>query len=126
MPLYNSINQENPREKPILTDVEAVKQSGFNILNTDRGERFFRPDIGADLEDPIFSLLPKDEQDSGSFKLAHIAELAIKRHEPRLIVDLGKTRVAYLYHENAYDLILAYKVLGLSREYESLRTKIGR
>jgi|TARA_B100000073_G_C23705109_1_gene561966 hypothetical protein len=64
------------------TDAAAVKQAVKNLLLTNRGEKPFQPDFGADLNEVLFNL---DTEFDPDFVQDLIAE-AIKNFEPRALV----------------------------------------
>ena len=64
------------------TDAAAVKQAVRNLLLTNRGEKPFQPDFGADLNEVLFNL---DTEFDPDFVQDLIAE-AIKNFEPRALV----------------------------------------
>ena len=63
-------------------DAAAVKQAVKNLLLTNRGEKPFQPDFGADLNEVLFNL---DTEFDPDFVQDLIAE-AIKNFEPRALV----------------------------------------
>ena len=63
-------------------DAAAVKQAVKNLLLTNRGEKPFQPDFGADLNEVLFNL---DTEFDPDFVQDLIAE-AIKNFEPRAFV----------------------------------------
>lgn len=64
-------------------DIEAVKTSVKNILNTNKGEKLFKPDFGANLKGLLFELI--NPSTKLLIKRRIIEE--IQRWEPRVIVD---------------------------------------
>lgn len=64
------------------TDAAAVKQAVKNLLLTNRGEKPFQPEFGADLNEVLFNL---DTEFDPDFVQDLIAE-AIKNFEPRALV----------------------------------------
>tara|TARA_B000000557_G_scaffold44256_1_gene32963 strand:+ start:35 stop:472 length:438 start_codon:yes stop_codon:yes gene_type:complete len=64
------------------TDAAAVKQAVRNLLLTNRGEKPFQPDFGANLNEVLFNL---DTEFDPDFVQDLIAE-AIKNFEPRALV----------------------------------------
>lgn len=73
-PITNSVG--------IKRDVEAVKQSVINILNTNRGERPFRPTFGADIRSYLFENFDPVTQSL----LEEQIRIALGNHEPRVRV----------------------------------------
>ena len=54
--VYSDLNQLNAPNNELVFDMDSVYQSIGNILQTERGERFFRPDFGADLGRLLFEI----------------------------------------------------------------------
>jgi phage baseplate assembly protein W len=64
-----------------LTNSEAVKRSVRNLILTQRGERFFQPNIGSNIQSILFEPM----SDYTSDVLKELIIEAIKNHEPRAI-----------------------------------------
>jgi phage baseplate assembly protein W len=88
-------------------DVNAVKQSIKNLLMTQRGERLFQPEVGADLYQILFE--PMDPLTTDALK--DVIVECIKNFEPRVVlqgVDINPN-----YDRNEYDISLYFYVVGL-------------
>lgn len=107
--VYSDLNQRGAPENEKVFDLDAVYQSIENILQTDRGERFFRPDFGADLNRVLFEL---NDPDTESMVEKLIVD-AIERWDSRLQVDYARTSVERIPDDNTLKLNLAFKVQGL-------------
>ncbi len=112
--LYSDPNQYNPKVKPLLTDIESVYQSLYNLLGTSKGERLFRPDFGIELDDLLFQIGTNGD---ASFAVLNLILSDIRRFEPRVIPDFSKSAVTPNIDENGYDLTLAFQIQGLGVEY---------
>lgn len=64
-------------------DIEAIKTAVRNILNTNKGEKLFKPEFGADLKGLLFELITPSSR--LLIKRRIIEE--VQRWEPRVIVD---------------------------------------
>jgi phage baseplate assembly protein W len=64
-----------------LTNSEAVKRSVRNLILTQRGERFFQPNIGSNIQNILFEPI----SDYTSDVLKELIIETIKNHEPRAI-----------------------------------------
>ena len=82
--IYKDLNlgfQQNTATKDIqkLTDVEAVKRSVRNLINTNHYERPFHPEIGSNLRAMLFELITP--------QMTHVIskqiDLLIRNYEPR-------------------------------------------
>lgn len=90
----------------IKKDIEAIKQSVLNILSTNRGERPFMPDFGANIGaylfenvDPVMISLIEEE-----------IRLSLGNYEPRVKV-LG-VDVDDLSDQNAINIRLEFEILS--------------
>lgn len=63
-------------------DAAAVKQAVKNLLQTNRFEKPFKPDFGADLRGLLFELADGETED----EIREQIEGSIRRYEPRVVV----------------------------------------
>ena len=108
MPIYSDVNSINPKDKPLLTDVEAIYQSLFNILDTTKGEVLFFPEDGIDLEDELFELM----DDTAELRILGQIIDAIEANEPRVAIDFQGTKVTANESENEFSLFLKFDIPG--------------
>lgn len=109
MPIYSDLNSLNPAVKPLLTDVQAIYQSLYNLFNTRPGERIFLPEFGFALEDELFEVI----DDITTVAVFRIVNEAISRWEGRVIIDTSRTVVTPVPDENKYELELYFSILGI-------------
>lgn len=110
--VYTDLNQRGAPENELVFDLDSVYQSIDNILQTERGERFFRPDFGADLGRLLFEV-----NDTATESMVEkIVVDAIERWDDRLQVDYGRTSVTRLPDDNTLQLSLAFTVQGLPQQ----------
>jgi phage baseplate assembly protein W len=88
MHTYNDINLnflKHPSTEDVVRkyDLDAIRTSVRNILNTKRGEKLFKPDFGADLYGLLFEPLSPPTRLMARRKVVE----AIARWEPRVIVE---------------------------------------
>jgi phage baseplate assembly protein W len=57
MAIYTDLALLNPTTAALITDLSAIYQAVFALLNTRKGERLFMPDAGNSLEDSLFDLV---------------------------------------------------------------------
>jgi phage baseplate assembly protein W len=88
------------------TNVEAVKRSLRNLLSTDKGERLFSPDFGANIKQYLFE--PADSVTRENLKVS-ISE-AIKNYEPRAYVDA--INISLSNDEHTYTIDIIFKVIN--------------
>ena len=86
--LYTDLNlnfAKNPATKDIskLKDVEAVKRSVRNLILTNRFERPFHPEIGADISALLFENMSPITQQLLTDRIRDVLET----YEPRAVLD---------------------------------------
>ena len=89
-----------------LSDVEAVKRSVRNLINTNHYERFFRPELGSGLRGLLFE--PVNEITTQFIK-QKIIEL-LNFYEPRII--LTSVIVNNQMDANAYSVRISFNIIG--------------
>ena len=82
--IYKDLNldfQQNSATKDIqkITDVEAVKRSVRNLINTNHYEKPFRPEVGSNLRAMLFELISPQMNHAISKEI----DLLIRNYEPR-------------------------------------------
>ena len=82
--IYKDLNldfQQNTATKDIqkITDVEAVKRSVRNLINTNHYEKPFRPEVGSNLRAMLFELISPQMNHAISKEI----DLMIANYEPR-------------------------------------------
>jgi len=94
----------------VKRDVEAVKQSIINILSTNRGERPFIPDFGANIRSYLF-----ENFDGVTASLVEEQiRVALANYEPRVrVLDLS---VEGLPDRNAMRIQLEFEILSPAAE----------
>ena len=95
-----------------LTDVEAVKRSVRNLINTNHYERFFRPELGSGLRGLLFE--PVNEITTQFIK-QKIIEL-LNFHEPR--IRLTSVNVSNQLDRNAYSVRISFHIIGTQTPVE--------
>jgi len=109
--IYKDLNldfQQNTATKDIqkLLDVESVKRSVRNLINTNHYERFFRPELGSGLRGLLFE--PVNEITTQFIK-QKIIEL-LNFYEPRII--LTSVIVNNQMDANAYSVRISFNIIG--------------
>ena len=90
-----------------ITDVEAVKRSVKNLINTQFYERPFHPELGCGVRDMLFeNYTPM----TGIFMRRKIEEV-IRNYEPR--ANLTSIQVNEQMDRNAIDVVVNFYVLNL-------------
>lgn len=85
---------------------ESVKRSIKNILLTNRGERFFNPTFGSDINDILFeNISPVTES-----LLREYIETAISNNEPRC--KLHEVLVYATEDDNAYSVTIVFSTIN--------------
>ena len=100
--------QQNSATKDIqkLTDVEAVKRSVRNLINTNHYEKPFHPEIGSNLRAMLFENITP--------QMNHIisknVELLIRNYEPRC--RLVQVNTQPMFDRNAYACQISFYVVN--------------
>ena len=90
-----------------ITDVEAVKRSVKNLINTQFYERHFHPELGCGVRDMLFeNYTPM----TGIFMRRKIEEV-LSNYEPR--ASLSSIQVNAQMDRNAIDVVVNFYVLNL-------------
>jgi phage baseplate assembly protein W len=114
------------RANPITGDIalkrddEAVKQSVLNILSTNRGERPFDPDFGANIRnqlfenfDPIVKQLIEDD-----------VRTALRNYEPR--VRVLNVRVGAKPDQNSIDISVEFEIQSPEQTVTTVNFSVER
>lgn len=86
------------------TEAAAVKQAVRTLLNTNRFEKPFKPDFGADIQGLLFELA--DDETGG--ELIERIKNTIETYEPRAAVR--SLDVSVSADENSVDILLVYQI----------------
>jgi len=98
----------NKNDLALYTNEEAVKNSIRNLLLTNRGERFFNPDLGSDIR----SLLFENMSTVTSNNLKVLVTNTIENYEPR--AELLDVSVVPDFENNAYAITIVFNVINNS------------
>jgi phage baseplate assembly protein W len=109
--VYKDLNldfQANIATKDItkITDIEAVKRSVRNLINTNHYEKPFHTEIGANLRAMIFELITTQMNHVISKQI----ELLIKNYEPRC--RLVQVNTQPNFDRNAYTCTISFYVVN--------------
>ena len=109
--IYKDLNlgfQQNTATKDIqkLTDVEAVKRSVRNLINTNHYEKPFHPEIGSNLRAMLFENITPQMNHVIS---KHI-EMLIKNYEPRC--RLVQVNTQPMFDRNGYACQISFYVVN--------------
>ena len=109
--IYKDLNlnfEKNTVTKDIqkITDVEAVKRSVRNLINTNHYEKPFHPEIGSNLRAMLFENLTPQMNHLISKQI----ELLTKNYEPR--VRLVQVNAQPSYDRNGYLATISFYVLN--------------
>ena len=109
--IYKDLNldfEKNTVTKDIqkITDVEAVKRSVRNLINTNHYEKPFHPEIGSNLRAMLFENLTPQMNHLISKQI----EMLIRNYEPR--VRLVQVNAQPSYDRNGYLATISFYVLN--------------
>ena len=103
-PVTNDVNK--------LTDVEAVKRSVRNLINTNHYERPFHPEIGSDVRAMLFEPMTPLNALNLQRKVAEV----LNNFEPR--IDLQQVLANPNIDNNSYELKIMFYVVGSNSPVE--------
>ena len=109
--IYNDLNldfQQNTATKDIqkITDVESVKRSVRNLINTNHYEKPFRPQVGSNLRGMLFELISPQMNHAISKEI----DLLIANYEPRCrLVEVSSNPAI---DRNAYEVTISFYVVN--------------
>ena len=109
--IYKDLNldfEKNTVTKDIqkITDIEAVKRSVRNLINTNHYEKPFHPEIGSNLRAMLFENLTPQMNHLISKQI----EMLIKNYEPR--VRLVQVSAQPSYDKNGYLATISFYVVN--------------
>ena len=115
--IYKDLNlnfQKNTATKDIqkLTDVEAVKRSVRNLINTNHYEKPFHPEIGSNLRAMLFENMTPQMNHIISKNI----ELLIKNYEPRC--RLVQVNTQPMFDRNGYACQISFYVVNYPEPVE--------
>ena len=115
--IYKDLNlgfQKNTATKDIqkLTDVEAVKRSVRNLINTNHYEKPFHPEIGSNLRAMLFENITPQMNHIISKNI----ELLIKNYEPRC--RLVQVNTQPMFDRNGYACQISFYVVNYPEQVE--------
>ena len=109
--IYSDLNldfQQNTATKDIqkITDVESVKRSVRNLINTNHYEKPFRPQVGSNLRAMLFELISPQMNHAISKEI----DLLIRNYEPRCrLVEVSSNPQI---DRNAYAVTISFYVVN--------------
>lgn len=115
--VYRDINldfEKHPLTGDIIaaTDVEAIKKSLRNLVQTDLYDCPFNPDKGTSIRGSLFENFSPFTAD---FIRAKIAEM-VDRYEPR--VELQQINIYQREEQHALEVSIYFKIIELNRQEE--------
>lgn len=111
--VYSDINPDNPFDKSLIENAEAVLYALTNIFSTDQDERLFNLDVTANLNDLLFEPI---SDEITSLIYARVVN-AIQRFEPRVQLNNQNSWVIPNYDANEYIAYFEFTIIGLQGTY---------
>lgn len=111
--VYSDINPDNPFDKSLVENAEAVLCALTNIFSTDQDERLFNLDVTANLNDLLFEPI---SDEITSLIYARVVN-AIQRFEPRVQLNNQNSWVIPNYDANEYIAYFEFTIIGLQGTY---------
>jgi phage baseplate assembly protein W len=109
--IYSDVNETNPKSDPVLKNVKSVDQALDNLIFTDPGERFFRPEIGVGIDDIIFEYIDLET----NISLFVLTSARIKRFEPRVRPKFAGSKFTNI-DNNIFGFTIKNEIQGLGGE----------
>ena len=115
--IYSDLNLDflqNTATKDIqkIEDVEAVKRSVRNLINTNHYEKPFRPEVGSNLRAMLFELYSPQM----SHAISKEIDLLIKNYEPRARLVNVKTNSDP--ERNGYEVSISFYVVNFPEQVQ--------
>jgi phage baseplate assembly protein W len=101
------------------TDAEAARRSLRNLILTNRGERFYKPNLGSNIN----SLLFEQPNDVITEQISSLIKECIERYEKR--VFLQAVNVSYEESDSSYNVDVYFSVINNTNTY-NLNIKLDR
>ena len=89
------------------TNVEAVKQSIRNLIQTNKGERLFQPDLGGDVRKMLFENFTPHT----IITTQEIIKETVRSHEPR--ADLIAVNITQTLDEHEIQIQIVFRVVNV-------------
>lgn len=105
--IYSDLNPYDPLENILLTNIEAIYISIHQILDTNEGERLFRPEFGANLDSLLFEIIDKIT----ATKLYKRIVDSVEVEDSRISFDYANTSIVPSHDGKSYDVNLVFKLL---------------
>src|SRR3990172_4649355 len=109
---YYDLNEENPTENPEVTDVNSIVQNVLNLILTPKRTRMFDPEYGVDLDDQLFELF----DDASALEIFNSVTDAVRKYEPRVILDFSQSDVTADPDNNSYEVKLFFQIQGFNED----------
>ena len=111
--LISDINQYDPTNTPMLTNIEVIFQSIHNIIVTKKGEIPFNLEYGMNLDEQLFELI----DDTQAVEVFRVLTEEIEIWEPRIEINAAMTEVIPDPDKHKYELKLVFNLVGEEEEH---------
>ena len=101
------------------TDSEAVRRSLRNLILTNRGERFYRNNLGSNIN----SLLFEQPSDVISEQISSLIRECIEKYEKRVFLEA--VSVSYVESDSSYNVDIYFSIINNTNTY-NLNIKLDR
>lgn len=109
-PIYSDLNQD--LETTLLTGLEPIYQSIYNLLNTVPGERLNLPTYGVNLEKYRFRLFSEDI----AFAIMNEIISAIETWEPRVEIVYNMCKYVAIEEKHEYYISIVFRLINSNDE----------
>lgn len=94
------------------TNEEAVKESIYNLVMTDKGERYFQPNIGCNIRGMLFENITSSTLST----IEKLVREAIQNYEPR--ANLISVEATSLFYDNTVRITIIFNVINIEEPLE--------
>ena len=108
MLFYRDLNDNTPKLKADVFDIDSIKQGITSLVLTRPGEVLFQPEYGVFLESFLFELM----DDAAALELFGAVVDAVKTYEPRVKLSLSQSNVTADPDTNSFEVELFFQVVG--------------
>lgn len=110
--------KRNPLNQDLISikNETAISRSIRNLILTQKGERFFNPNLGSNISNLLFESMSPIITDQIRDEILS----TVRTYEPR--VELGDDGVVITpdYEGNSYNITIKYKVIGIVPEIQEI------
>jgi phage baseplate assembly protein W len=120
MALFRDLNDNQPKVKPEVNDIESIRQSILDLLLTNEGEVPFNPEYGLSLPNYLFELT----SDVAEFEIMSKISSKLTRFDNRSTLDIANSSALSNPDTGKMGLDLHFEIEGLTENGFSLKLSV--